>query len=210
MILPLHCNFLLQMARTKLTACKSARGRAPRHRLAPREPRSEPTEEERLRAELARVTTERNVAQHHLEQVTQESDQETLEVQRLTVAHRNCERMLIHMMNQRNEAWHEENVLRARQMELEQQLAVAEEYNDNLHEEVHLLHNQLHPLLPPDVENGNEDEMGSGVIMAEGDDDMEVNGPEDVPPDEEEDEELEPASDEDGGEIFDTDSEDDA
>ena len=48
------------------------------------------------------------------------------------------------------------------------------------------------------------------VIMAEGDDDMEVNGPEDIPPDEDEDEELGPASDEDGGEIFDTDSEDDA
>jgi hypothetical protein len=54
--------------------------------------------------------------------------------------------------------------------------------------------------------------MGSGVFMAEGDDDMEVNGPQDVPPEEEEedDEELEPLSDEDGGEIFDTDSEDDA
>ena len=70
--------------------------------------------------------------------------------------------------------------MRARQVELEQQLAVAEEYNVHLHEEVHLLHNQLHPLLPPDDENDNEDE------------------------------ELEPASDEDGGEIFDTDSEDDA
>ena len=81
--------------------------------------------------------------------------------------------MLIHVLNQRNEAWHEENALRARQVELEQQLAVAEEYNDHLHEEVHLLHNQLHPLLPPD-----EDEMGSGVIMAEDDDDFEVNGPE--------------------------------
>ena len=205
MILPLRCNFLLQMARTKRTARKSAGGRAPRHHLAPREPRPEPTEAERLRAELAQVTAERTAAQHRLEQVTQERDQETLEVQRLTVAHRNCERMLIHMMNQRNEAWHEENVLRARQMELEQQVAVAEEYNDNLHEEVHLLHNQLHPLLPPD----DEDEMGSGVIMAEGDDDMEVNGPKDVPPEEEENE-LEPASDEDGGEIFDTDSEDDA
>ena len=194
------------MARTKLTARKSARGRAPCHRLAPHEPRPEPTEEERLRTELARVTAERNAAQHRLEQVTQERDQETLEVQRLTVAHRNCERMLIHVMNQWNEAWHEENVLRARQVELEQQVTVAEEYNDNLHEEVHLLHNQLHPLLPPE----DEDEMGSGVIMAEGDDDMEVNGPEDIPPDEEEDEELEPASDEDGGEIFDTNSEDDA
>jgi hypothetical protein len=39
--------------------------------------------------------------------------------------------------------------------------------------------------------------------MAKDDDDFEINGPE-------EDEELEPASDEDGGEIFDTDSKDDA
>ena len=98
----------------KRTTRKSARGRAPRHRLAPREPCPEPTEEERLRAELARVTAERNAAQQHLEQVTQERDQETLEVQRLTVAHRNCERMLIHALNQRNEAWNEENALRAR------------------------------------------------------------------------------------------------
>jgi hypothetical protein len=45
--------------------------------------------------------------------------------------------------------------------------------------------------------------------MAEDDDDIEINGPEDVPPKDEEDEGLEPASDEDRGEIFDTDSEDD-
>ena len=114
MILPLRCNFLLQMAHTKLIAHKSAGGRAPHHRLAPREPRPEPTEEERLRAELTRVTVERSAAQQRLEQVTQERDQETLEVQKLTAAHRNCERMLIHVLNQRNEAWNEENALRAR------------------------------------------------------------------------------------------------
>ena len=45
--------------------------------------------------------------------------------------------MLIHVLHQRNEAWSAEDVLRARQVELEQQLANAEEYNDNLHEEVH-------------------------------------------------------------------------
>jgi hypothetical protein len=84
----------------------------------------------------------------------------------------------------------------------------AEEYNDNLHEEVHRLNNQLNPLLPQDNDEGEE--MGSGVFMAEDDDDMEVNGPQKAPPEEEEDEELEPASDEDGGEILDTDSEDDA
>jgi hypothetical protein len=61
--------------------------------------------------------------------------------------------------------------------------------------------------------------MSSGVIMAEDDDGIEIDGPEDVLPEEEEDEELEPtseedeelepASDEDGGEIFDIDSEED-
>jgi hypothetical protein len=84
-------------------------------------------------------------------------------------------------------------------------LAAVEEYNDHLHEEVHLLHNQLHPLLPHD----NDEEMGSGVIMAKDDDDIKINGPEDVSLEGKEDEELEPASDKDEGEIFDTDSEDD-
>jgi hypothetical protein len=56
--------------------------------------------------------------------------------------------------------------------------------------------------------------MDSRVFMAEDDDNMEVNEPQNAPPkeeeeEEEEDEELEPASDKDGGEILDTDSEDD-
>jgi hypothetical protein len=71
----------------------------PRHQLAPREPRPEPTLEERLRVELAQVTAKRNAVQQRLEQVMHERDQETLEVQRLTVAHRNCEHMLIHVLN---------------------------------------------------------------------------------------------------------------
>jgi uncharacterized protein YlxW (UPF0749 family) len=116
--------------------------------------------------------------------------------------------MLVRVMNQRDEAWHEENVLRARQFELEQQLENAEEYNDNLHEEVHRLNNELNPLLP---RNNNVDEdMGSEIVMAENDDEVEVNGPQDAEPEEEEDEELEPVSDEDGEEILDTDSEGDA
>jgi hypothetical protein len=148
---------------------------------------------------LAEVTAERNVAQQHLEQVTHERDQETLAVKRLTIAHCNCQHMLVHVLNQRNKAWHKENILRARLVELEQQLAAVEDYNDNLHEEVHLLNNQLNPLLPHD--NDDDEEMGLGVIMAEGDDDIEIDGPEDVPPkeEEEEDEELELASDEDSG-----------
>jgi hypothetical protein len=57
--------------------------------------------------------------------------------------------------------------------------------------------------------------MGSGIFMAEDNDEVEVNGPQDAAPEEEpeeeeEDEELEPVSDENGGEILHTDSEDDA
>jgi hypothetical protein len=89
------------------------------------------------------------------------------EIQRLTIANRNGERILIHVLHQRNEAWFEEDVLRARQVELEQQLANAEEYHDNLHEEVHQLHNQLHPFVPPGAA-----EMEPGVIVV--DDDMEA------------------------------------
>jgi hypothetical protein len=69
------------MARTKRTAHKSTRGRAPRHQLAPREPRPEPTEVERLRAKLAEVTAARNAVQQQLEQVIHDRDQETLAVQ---------------------------------------------------------------------------------------------------------------------------------
>jgi hypothetical protein len=46
--------------------------------------------------------------------------------------------------------------------------------------------------------------------MAEDNDDIEVDGPEDVPPEEEGDEELEPISDKDGGQVSNTDLEDNA
>jgi hypothetical protein len=70
------------------------------HASCSEEPCPEPTEEERLRAELAEVATERNAIQQCLEQVMLERDQETLEVQKLTVAHHNYERMLVHVLNQ--------------------------------------------------------------------------------------------------------------
>ena len=50
---------------------------------------------------------------------------------------------------------------------MEQQLLAVEEYNDNLHEEVHQLHNQLHPFVPPEAAK-----MEPSVILA--DDDMEA------------------------------------
>jgi hypothetical protein len=99
------------MACTRTIARKSTEGRAPQHQLAPHEPCPKHTEEERLRVE---VTAERNAVQQRLEQVMRERDQETLQVQRLTVTHHNYERMLVHVLNHWNEAWHKENILRAR------------------------------------------------------------------------------------------------
>jgi hypothetical protein len=89
---------------------------------------------ERLQAQLAQMALQRDQA---VAQVGGLHGQ----VRHLTVTHRNYERMLIHVLNQRNEALHVEDVLRARQVELEQQLTHAEAYNDNMHEEVHQLHN---------------------------------------------------------------------
>jgi hypothetical protein len=66
------------------------------------------------------MTAARNAVQQQLEQVIHDRDQKTLAVQWLTVANRNYQRMLVHVMNQWDEAWHEENVLRAHQVELEQ------------------------------------------------------------------------------------------
>jgi len=88
--------------------------------------------------------------------------------------------MLVHVLGQRNEAWHEEDTFRARQPELEQQLANAEEYNENLHEEIHQLHNQLHPHhLPGAAELDSEDEMDADPAIgaaASGDEDEEGSG----------------------------------
>jgi hypothetical protein len=80
MIFTLSRILLIQMARTKMTARKSTGGRVPRHQLAPREPHPEPTEVERLRAELAEVTAARDAARQQLEQVIRDRDQETLAV----------------------------------------------------------------------------------------------------------------------------------
>jgi len=88
--------------------------------------------------------------------------------------------MLVHGLGQRNEAWHEEDTLRARQLELEQHLANAEEYNENLYEEIHQLHNQLHPHhLPGAAERDSEDEMDADLEIgaaASGDEDEEGSG----------------------------------
>ena len=88
---------------------------------------------------LRRVSGALGHAREDRRQLQREHD---AEIERLTEE-------MTRLTHQRNAAWSREDVLRARQFELGQQLANAEEYNDNLHEEVHLLNNQLHPYVPP-------------------------------------------------------------
>jgi len=124
------------------------------------------SEVERMLVELARVTQERDQAVQENSVLSQDLLAVREQRDRVTTAHRNCERMLVHVLGQRNEAWHEEDTLRARLLELEQQLANAEDYNENLHEEIHQLHNQLHPHhLPRAAELDSEDEMDEDPEM---------------------------------------------
>ena len=132
------------------------------------------TEVERLQAELARMTRERDQAVQKNYELSKDLLAVREQMDRVTTAHRNCERMLVHVLGQRNEDWHEEDTLRA------QQLANAEEYNENLHEEIHQLHNQLHPHhLPGAAELDSEDEMDEDPEIAgaaSGDEDEEGSG----------------------------------
>jgi chromosome segregation ATPase len=133
--------------------------------------RDHDAETEKLTAEMAQLTHQRDQATQRT--VVVEGDVRALreQVGRLTTANRNVERMLTHVLHQRNEAWSAEDVLRAQQFDLEQQLANAEEYNDSLHEEVHRLNNQLNPYVPPGAAEMDLDEDEDPEAPAEDDDD---------------------------------------
>ena len=92
-----------------------------------------------------------------------------------TTTHKNCEHMLVRMVEGRNEAWHREDVARARAHELEFYVEDLEEHNTYLHEEVHRLSNLLNPNHEPQA-----DAMDPGVVIADDDE-----------PEEEEEEDLE-------------------
>jgi len=77
------------------------------------------SEVERLQAEWARVTLERDQAVQQNSELSQDLLAVREQRDRVTTAHRNCERMLVHVLGLRNEAWHKEDTLRARQLDLE-------------------------------------------------------------------------------------------
>ena len=72
--------------------------------------------------------------------------------------------MLVRMVEGRNKAWHREDVARARAHELEFYVEDLDEYNTNLHEEVHRLSNLLDPNHEPQA-----DAMDPGAIIVDDD-----------------------------------------
>jgi len=62
------------------------------------------TEVERLQVELARVTRERDQAVQKNSELSQDLLAVREQRDRVTTTHRNCERMLVHVLGQRNEA----------------------------------------------------------------------------------------------------------
>ena len=97
------------------------------------------------------------------------------QLRHLTTAHRNCESMLVRMVEGRNGAWHREDVARARTHELEFYVEDLEEHNTYLHEEVHRLSNLLNSNHEPQA-----DAMDPGVILADDDEEEEEEDPEEL------------------------------
>jgi hypothetical protein len=78
--------------------------------------------------------------------------------------------MIGQLVQERNEAWNERDLLRHRVKELE-------EYNINLHEEFHMLYNGIGPYAPPDaaVMDIDDDEDEPAVAPAD-DNDIATDG----------------------------------
>ena len=153
------------MAHTKVTPRKSVGPKGvPRHQLAPRnDDASSSSSRPDAQAEIQRISAE-------VAQATRDRAMDAIQVGRLqeqlkplTTAYRNYERMLVRTVEGRNEAWHRENVARARTHELEFYVEDLEEHNTYLHEEVHRLSNLLDPNHEPQA-----NAMDPGVILADG------------------------------------------
>jgi hypothetical protein len=90
--------------------------------------------------------------------------------------------MIGQLVQERNEAWNERDLLRQRVEELE-------EYNINLHEEFHVLYNRIGPYDPPDAAgmDVDKDEDEPAVAPIDDDDvatdgsDGDVSNPDDGP-----------------------------
>jgi hypothetical protein len=73
------------------------------------------------------------------------------------------------LVQEKNEAWNERDLLRQRVKELE-------EYNINLHVEFHVLYNGIGPYAPLDVAGMDVDEEDEPTVAPIDDDDVATNG----------------------------------
>jgi uncharacterized coiled-coil DUF342 family protein len=87
-----------------------------------------------LQEQLADMSLQRD-------QALKRGDSALQRVHTLTQANNNADRMIGQLVQERNEAWNERDLLRQRVEELE-------EYNVNLHEEFHTLYNGISPYAP--------------------------------------------------------------
>jgi regulator of RNase E activity RraB len=77
--------------------------------------------------------------------------------------------MIGQLVQERNEAWNERNLLRQRVDELE-------EYNVNLHEEFHALYNGIGPYAPPEAAGMDIDDDEDEPAATPADDDATTDG----------------------------------
>jgi hypothetical protein len=110
---------------------------------------------ERLTVELCHGGRERACASRRIAELLEEVEL----LQREIVEH---DRAIDWDVNSRSIAWDCEVTARARVEELSMALENLQVYNNVLHEEVHVLYNQLHPNLPLEVV-----EMGAGAAEAD-------------------------------------------
>jgi hypothetical protein len=76
--------------------------------------RDHDAEIKRLNVEMAQLTHQRDQATHRTRVYEEDIRALREQLENLTTANRNSERILIHVLHQRNEAWSDEDVLRAR------------------------------------------------------------------------------------------------
>jgi uncharacterized coiled-coil DUF342 family protein len=110
-----------------------------------------------LQEQLADMSLQRD-------QALERGDSALQRVHTLTQANTNADRMIGQLVQERNEAWNERNLLRQRVEKLE-------EYNVNLHEEFYALYNGISPYTPLDAAGMDVDEDKDEPTVAPADDD---------------------------------------
>jgi hypothetical protein len=115
-----------------------------------------------LQEQLADMSLQRD-------QALERGDSSLQRVHTLTQANNNADHMIEQLVQERNEAWNERNLLRQRVEELE-------EYNVNLHEEFHTLYNGIGPYAPPEAAGMDVDDDEDEPAAAPADDDVATDG----------------------------------